>query len=240
MITLTINGKQYTAEEGQNLLQAALDNGIEIPHLCYHEKLSPYGGCRLCLVEITKGKKTTMTTSCTYPAAEGIQVQTDTPQVRKARRLVMELILPMAPNSPRIQALAGELGVERSRFTFEGDGCIKCGLCIRACEELVGAGTITFSGKGPERKVKPPFDEEPVHCLGCAACVYICPTGCIQMDDLGRKRRIDRWKKTLKMKKCKECSRPYIPVEQIEYFLQRTADSDLTAEWFEVCPDCRQ
>lgn len=240
MITLTINGKQCTAEENQNLLQIALDNGIEIPHLCYHEKLSPYGGCRLCLVEVTKGEKTTMTTSCTCPAEESLQVQTDTSQIRKARRLVMELILPMAPDSPRIQALAAKMGIEKPRFTFEEDGCIKCGLCVRACEEIVGTGAITFSGKGPERKVETPFAEEPDHCIGCATCVFVCPTGCIQIDEPGSKKRISRWKKTLEMKKCQKCGRPYIPVEQVRYFLQKTKNSNLTEEWFELCPDCRQ
>ena len=116
MITLWINDKQYQAAEGQSVLQVALDNGIEIPHLCYHESLSSQGSCRLCLVEVTKGSKTIMTTSCTYPAMEGIKVQTDTLEIKKARRLVMELLLPLAPDAPKIKALASELGVTEPRL----------------------------------------------------------------------------------------------------------------------------
>ncbi len=242
MITLTINGKKYEAQKNQNLLQVALDNGIEIPHLCYHEKLSPYGGCRLCQVEVTKGKKVELTTSCTYPAVQGIQVETETPRVQRARRLMMKLILPMAPESPKIQKLARELGAEyipsSCRSREKGDSCIKCGLCIRACEELVGVSTITFSSKGPERKVVPPFEEEPESCIGCGTCVHVCPTGCITMEDLGRKRKLERWKRILNMKVCNDCSNPYIPAAQVDYYLKRTGDTTLT-EWFDLCPDCR-
>ncbi len=240
MINLTINGKQYTAPKGQNLLQAALDNGIEIPHLCYHENLSSYGGCRLCLVEVTRGKKVDLTTSCTYPVTQGIQVETDTPQVQKARRLMMELILPMAPNAPRIQALARELGVEYlpSPSNKKGDDCIKCGLCVRACEELVGANSITFSSKGSERKVVPPFEEESEECIGCGTCVHVCPTGCITMQDLGRKRKLERWNRVLNMKTCTKCSNAYIPAAQVDFYLNRTGDAALE-DWFKVCPDCR-
>lgn len=242
MITLTINGRKYEAQKGQNLLQAALDNGIEIPHLCYHEKLPPYGGCRLCQVEVTKGKKVELTTSCTYPVSQGIQIETETPRVQKARRLVMELILTMAPDSPEIQQMARKLGIETIPGEFppgeKGDSCIKCGLCVRACEELVGPGSITFSSKGPERKVVPPFEEEPESCIGCGTCVHVCPTGCISMEDLGRKRKLERWKRVLSMKVCNDCSSAYIPKAQVDYYQKRTGDPSL-AEWFDLCPDCR-
>lgn len=238
MITLTINGKKYKAEEGQNLLQVALDNGIEIPHLCYHEKLTPYGGCRLCLVEVSNRKKTTMTTSCTYPAAQGIKVETDTPQVRKARQRVMEMILALAPDSPGIQRQAHDLGIVKPGFTVESDGCIRCGLCVRACGELVGLNTITFACKGAKRKVEPPYDEEAKSCIGCGTCVVICPTGCLKMKDLGEERRIDKWKRVMEMKKCTECSLPYIPQPQVEFIMDKALERP-PEDWFQKCPDCR-
>ena len=239
MITLWINDKQYQAAEGQNILQVALDNGIEIPHLCYHESLSSQGSCRLCLVEVTRDNRTTITTSCTYPVMEGISVQTDTPEIRKARRLVMELMLPLAPDSPKIKALASELGVTGSGFSPEdGDNCIKCGLCIRACDELVGAHAITFAQRGVTRTVEPPFDEEAENCIGCGTCVQICPTGCIGMEDQGMVRTIDKWKRTLELKACEKCGRPFITLAEIE-FIQARAKNRPPADWFDKCPDCR-
>lgn len=242
MITLTIDGRQYEAQEGQNVLQVALDAGLDIPHLCYHEGLSAYGGCRLCLVEVTKGKRTTLTASCTYPALEGIVVETDSERVRKARKLVMELLLPMAPDAPRIRELAAKLGVTGNRFSERsGDtkGCINCGLCVRACSELVGAHAITFAKRGSRRTVEPPFEEEPENCIGCGACVVVCPTDCIKMLDDGNARRIVRWNRTLKMETCEVCGRPFMPVAQVEFALQRAAEP-LEREWFKKCPDCRQ
>lgn len=242
MINLTIDGIKYKGERGENLLQAALNKGIEIPHLCYHEKLSAYGGCRLCLVEVTRGGKTVMTTSCTYPVEEGLQVKTSTPQVLKTRRLMMEIILGLAPSSPEIQGMARELGVEGTPFSLgekEEAGCIRCGLCVRACEELVGTGVLTFSRKGPQRKVEPPFGEEPENCIGCGTCVYVCPTGYLTMEDTSRERRIERWKRKLEMKICHKCHQPYIPAAQVEYILKGTTDPP-PADWFNCCPSCRK
>ena len=209
MVNLTIDGQQYQAAEGQNVLQVALENGIEIPHLCYHENLSSHGGCRLCLVEVTRGQRTLLTTSCTYPCLEGIVVRTDTPEVLKARQLVMELLLPLAPEAPQIRALAREMGISEPRFkSAEADNCIRCGLCLRACTELVGAQAVTFAGRGYRRTVEPPFGEEAVDCIGCGTCVFLCPTGCIQMEDKGVQRTLDKWQRTLELKGCRNADGP--------------------------------
>jgi len=238
MITLWIDEKQYQAAEGQNILQVALDNGIEIPHLCYHEKLSSHGGCRLCLVEVTRGNRTVLTTSCTYPVMEGIKVRTATPEIKKARRLVMELLLSLAPEAPKIKALAQELGVTGTRFTPKSDNCIGCGLCVRACDELVGARAISFAHRGEQRIVEPPFGEEAENCIGCGTCVQICPTECIKMEEQGMERKIDKWKRTLKMKACKKCDRPFISFAEIKFIMNKAKEQP-PAEWFDYCSDCR-
>lgn len=237
MVKITINNKEYQAEEGCSILEVALHNGIEISHLCYHENLSVYGGCRLCLVEVTRNGKKKLTTSCTYPVADGIVVETNTPRVKRARRLMMELLLAMAPESPRLQAYARELGVNTSRFKLDGDGCIRCGLCVHVCDELVGANALAFANKGDKKTVVPPF-EEPENCIGCGACAFICPTDCIGIEESGDERKIKRWNKTVKMKQCTICGRLFIPYAQIEYALQK-AGGALPEEWFEKCPDCR-
>ncbi len=97
MIELTVDGQAVGAEKGQMLLPICLDAGFDIPHLCYNESVRPYGACRLCLVEVRKNGRSRMTTSCGYPAIEGIEVLTQTEKVLRARRLVIELILAMCP-----------------------------------------------------------------------------------------------------------------------------------------------
>ena len=240
MVNLTIDGKKYQAEEGQSVLQVALENGVEIPHLCYHENLSSHGGCRLCLVEVTRGGRILLTASCTYPCLEGIVVKTDTPEVLKARRLVLELLLPLAPDAPQLQALAHQMGVTGPRFraSEEADNCIRCGLCLRACTELVGAQAITFSGRGYRRTVEPPFGEEAVDCIGCGTCVSLCPTGCLQMEDKGAERTLAKWQRTLPLKACTNCGRPYIPFAQIEFARQKGQEPP-AENWFDLCPNCR-
>ena len=167
MITFTIDGMEVQGDKGQNVLQVALDRGFDIPHLCYHEQLEPYGACRLCLVEVTKGSRTRLTTSCNYPVLEGIQVRTDTERVVRARKMVIELLVARCPDVPVIRDLAARYGVEETRFKEDGDDCILCGLCERVCREVVGVEAISFMGRGSGRKVGPPLEINPKTCIAC-------------------------------------------------------------------------
>ena len=112
MIPFVIDGQSVEGKEDGNVLEVALDAGIEIPHLCYHESVKPYGACRLCLVEVVRNGRSRMTTSCTYPVQKGIEVLTRTDKVLRARRMMIELILAMCPGDKRIQEMAQEMGVE--------------------------------------------------------------------------------------------------------------------------------
>ena len=116
MVKLTINDKPIEVEEGTTVLEAAQALSIKIPTLCYHKALSPYGGCRLCLVELDDGRRKRIQTACVYVAQEGLKVQTDTEQVIKARRIVLELLLARCPESDEIQRIARELGVTQTRI----------------------------------------------------------------------------------------------------------------------------
>ena len=237
MITFTIDRVEVEAEEGQNVLQVALDNGFDIPHLCYHEALEPYGACRLCQVEVTKGNRTRLTTSCNYPALEGIKVQTGTEKVMKARKMVIELLVARSPNVPIIKDLAEEYSVGTPRFTLEDDDCILCGLCERVCREIVGVEAISFLGRGSNRKVGPPLEINPQTCIACGACVYICPTDCIKVEENENERTIVRWGRTLPMKKCKVCGRSFAPWFQLDYFGKIT--EGIPKDFWDKCPDCR-
>jgi bidirectional [NiFe] hydrogenase diaphorase subunit len=175
MITFKMNGLDVQAEEGWTILETAKFYGLEIPTLCYNEGLSPYGGCRLCLVEIGVEPRTKLVSSCTYPAEEGLVVHTDTKRVIEARRMMIELMLSVAPFSKTIQDLASKFGVTKMRFPPRNEECILCGLCVRMCAEQMDGRAIGFQGRGHNRKISTPFDLRSEECRLCGGCMYICP-----------------------------------------------------------------
>lgn len=236
MIPFLIDGQPVEGKEGGNILEVALDAGFDIPRLCYNESVKPYGACRLCLVEVVRHGKSRMTTSCTYPVLEGIEVLTRTEKVLRARRMMIELILAMCPGDKLIQDIARGLGVEQVRFKPEEKDCILCGLCGRICEEVVGANAIDFAFRGDRREMIPPFKGEAMNCIACGACVLVCPVDVIRMKEEGDERTIIRWKRTLKMKKCKICGNYFAPWFQLEKFKEQTK---LPKDFFEVCYTCR-
>jgi coenzyme F420 hydrogenase subunit beta len=175
VITLSINGLPVTLEKGTTLLEAAQFLGFPIPTLCHVEGLTPYGACRLCVVEIGKGHTTSLVSSCTYLVEEGLKVRTATDRVLKARKMVLELLLASCPQSKTIQDLAASHGVRKQRFRQEYEDCILCGRCVRMCEEQMAAKAIGFRGRGGSRSIGTPFDITSETCRRCGGCIYICP-----------------------------------------------------------------
>jgi NADH dehydrogenase/NADH:ubiquinone oxidoreductase subunit G len=175
MINLKINGLPVSVEEGTTLLEAARFLGFPIPTLCHMEGLSPYGACRLCVVEIGEGPKARLVSSCTYPSQEGLHVRTASNRVLRARKMVIELLLASCPQSKVIQDLASAHGVRQQRFRQEHEDCILCGLCVRMCEEQMMAKAIGFRGRGERRSIGTPFDIKSEQCRLCGGCIYVCP-----------------------------------------------------------------
>lgn len=175
MVTITIDGVKVQAEEGSTILEVANFYGFDIPSLCYHEDLTPYGACRLCTVEVNDGRRTKLVASCLYPVEEGMKVQTNTERVIKGRKLILELLIARCPNSKTLQDLASKMGLEKVRFKMENKDCILCGLCVRMCEEQMGSGAIGFVNRGKNREVITPFRTASEICRNCGACMYICP-----------------------------------------------------------------
>lgn len=175
MVTLTINGLDVSVEEGMTILEAARFLGFPIPTLCAYEGLSPYGACRLCVVEIGEEPRSKLVSSCTYPVEQGLKVRTSSKRVVRARRMIIELLLGSCPQSKVIQDLASAHGVATQRFRQEHDDCILCGLCVRICSEQMAAGAVGFRGRGEERSIGTPFDMHSEVCRLCGACMYICP-----------------------------------------------------------------
>jgi len=175
MIEFILNGLPVKAEEGWTVLETAKFYGLEIPTLCHHEGLTEFGGCRLCLVEIGEPPKSKLVTSCTYPAEAGLIVRTDTNRVWAARRMMIELMLSVAPGSKVLQDLASRFGVTQVRFEPRNEECFLCGLCVRICAEQMDASAISFQQRGYKRKISTPFDIRSEVCRLCGACMYICP-----------------------------------------------------------------
>jgi coenzyme F420 hydrogenase subunit beta len=175
VITLNINGIDLQVEKGTTLLEAAQFLGFPIPTLCYNEGLTPYGACRLCVVEIGEAPNSKLVTSCTFPAQEGLKIRTASSRVVRARKMVIELLLGSAPQSKVIQDLASKYEVRQQRFRQEFEDCILCGLCVRMCEQQMMSKAIGFRGRGEKRSIGTPFDIKSEVCRLCGGCIYICP-----------------------------------------------------------------
>ncbi len=241
MITLNIDGKKLKAKGEQTILEVARENGIDIPTLCYHENLAPYGACRLCIVEIFKNGRSRLVTSCLYPVEEGLEVKTNSSRVINNRKMIMELLLARCSKNKAIKELASSMGVEQPSFKseyLEDEDCILCGLCVRACEQVVERSAISLVNRGVKREVAPPFLEPSPSCIGCGSCSYVCPTGAIKMEDREDTRILcaRNWKKEFKLQKCKVCGNYWAPEEQVEYMRKK---ANLTLDFFNVCPNCR-
>ncbi len=205
MINLTINGKPITVEPDTTVLSAARQNGIHIPTLCDHPHLTPYGGCRLCVVEV-KGMRVPIA-ACTLPAADGMSVETDTPALRESRATILNLLFSernhfcpfcqVSGNDCQLQQAAyGQdithwdiqpqwknfpVDTSHPHFILDNNRCILCRRCLRACAEMSGNFTISVEERGAATLIIAdngvPFGEST--CVSCGSCVQVCPTGAL-------------------------------------------------------------
>ena len=174
-VTLTIDGVHIKAAKGTSVLDAAIEYGICIPHLCHVPNLSDIGACRLCIVEHVVNGRSKITTSCTLNVEEGMEILSDTEWVRKLRRNTAELLVSQAPNSRAIQDIAVRCGVKDVRYPFRHHDCVLCGRCVRVCTEMWGARAIGFVGRGNERHIDFPLGVRPDFCKHCGSCTELCP-----------------------------------------------------------------
>jgi len=191
-VTLIINDEEVKVKEGITILEAAQSAGIDIPTLCHHEKLAPYGACRLCMVEIIRGQRSRLVTSCVYTVEDGLIVKTESEPVIKIRRMLLELMWARAPGVQPLRNYGMRYGITgiqairdygisptKTKFEIEPTFCILCGLCVRYCAEVKKKNAISFIGRGTEREVVFFPEVARQECPNCKECYSICPTGAL-------------------------------------------------------------
>ena len=179
-IRLQIDGKEIAAREGMTILEAARSAGISIPTLCHHEELKPFGGCRVCIVEVEVRGRTKLEVSCVYLVAENLVVRTRSEKVDGIRKTLLELLLAHAPDSPQLQDLAGEYGADQDRFEKDASFCIHCGLCVRYCAEVVKKNAVGFIERGTRKEISFIPEIASKECNSCKECFPLCPTSYLQ------------------------------------------------------------
>ncbi|MDR0797321.1 MAG: (2Fe-2S)-binding protein [Nitrososphaerota archaeon] len=208
MITLKIDGVQISVPEGTTILKAAKDNGILIPTLCDLEGLTPYGGCRLCLVEVTGSPK--LFTACTTPANPGMDVTTNSERLKNYRKIAVQMLMServhmcavcVANDHCELQALANQLGVNHVAFerhftrepidsshdflVIDRNRCILCTRCVRVCDKIEGVHTLDLKKRSKNTEVIMDLDEawgDSCSCTGCRKCAKVCPVGAIYIE----------------------------------------------------------
>ena len=179
-IFLEIDGKEVKATEGMTVLAAAQSAGISIPTLCHHEKLEPFGGCRICIVEVETRGWTKLAVSCVYPVEEKLIVRTRSEKIDRIRKTIIELLLAHAPDSPALRDLAQVYGADEKRFEKEASFCIHCGLCVRYCAEVKKKNAVGFVDRGIRKEISFIPEIASKECNDCKECFPLCPTSYLQ------------------------------------------------------------
>ena len=179
-VSMTIDGKEVVARAGTTVLEAARSAGIRIPTLCHHEKLEPFGGCRLCLVEVEARGSKRHVVACVYPVERGLVVRTRTEKVDRIRKTLLELLLAHAPESPQLVELAREYGADKDRFGKDPSFCVHCGLCVRYCAEVAKKHAVGFVDRGIRKEISFVPEIAAVECGRCQGCFPLCPTSYLQ------------------------------------------------------------
>lgn len=179
-VTLHIDGREVTAQEGTSLLDAAKSAGIKIPTLCHHEKLEPFGSCRLCIVEVEDRGWTKLVVSCVFPVASGIKVTTRSEKIDRIRKMIIELLMAHAPDAFELEKLGKEYGADPNRFEKEASFCIHCGLCVRYCAEIKKKNAVGFVDRGIRKEISFVPHIAAKECWDCKECFPLCPTEALQ------------------------------------------------------------
>ena len=234
-VEIVIDDQPLVAREGETVLQVAKRNGIAIPHLCYHPALKPSGSCKLCGVEVaSRSGKVVVMLSCILKVKPGLHVKTATEAVQQARLKAFNKLLQMAPDSERIRQIAKDFNVE---VIPPADGCIRCRLCIRVCNDVIGAKALRMEKRGEDRFVMP----NPGRCLGCGTCANLCPTRLIKVVDDDSIRTVSIRGEVigkLPLVRCEGCGKMFVTSEFLHHVDEVTVDHPHVKESHHFCKTC--
>ncbi len=191
-LQIQIDGRDVTARAGATILEAAQSVGISIPTLCHHQQLEPYGGCRICSVEIDSRGRTSVVAACLHPVEQDLVVRTKTNKLDRIRKSLLEMMLAHAPDSEQLQALAEEYGADKNRFEKEASFCIHCGLCVRYCAEVKKKNALGFIDRGARKEINFIPEIAAKECWDCKECFPLCPTSALQAAYVLNKALTDR------------------------------------------------
>jgi predicted molibdopterin-dependent oxidoreductase YjgC len=237
MISITINGKPFEAQEGEILLDRLRAYEINLPTICHHSALSrPSGICRLCVVEITlPGGSPEIRRACLTKCSDGMIVQTESVAVQAARERAVRNLLKQAPQSQRLAELAKEHGL---RVEPAPDGCIRCNLCIRVCREVVKADALKMERRDEGRMYVVPVEGR---CIGCGTCANICPTHVITVTDQDGVRIITIRDEVIgrhPLERCEGCGTLFATPRFLERVHERTRQHADVKTHHLYCPVC--
>jgi NADH dehydrogenase/NADH:ubiquinone oxidoreductase subunit G len=179
-IRMMIDGEKVMAEEGMTVLEAARSVGVLIPTLCHHEKLAPFGGCRLCIVEAEAQGRTDTVASCVYQVEDDLIITTRSEKIDRIRKSILELLLAHAPDSPQLLELAVDYGANKKKFEQEASFCVHCGLCVRYCAEVKQEHAVGFIDRGVRKEISFLPEIAAKECNDCKECFPLCPTSYLQ------------------------------------------------------------
>lgn len=197
-VTLVINDIEVKADRGMSILEAARIAGIDIPTLCSHQELAPYGACRLCTVEVIRGQQSQLVASCVCPVEDGLIVNTESEPVIRGRKMLLALLWARSPGVQALRKYGIKYGITevgagtdytiipgisttKTKFEIEPTFCALCGLCVRYCAEVKKKNAIGFIGRGTEREVVFFPEIAPKECQYCEECYPLCPTGTLPL-----------------------------------------------------------
>ncbi len=235
-VEILVDGTRLPVAEGENLLTVLRRSGRKVPAVCYHPALrKPSAACRLCQVSVKQGDDPPkIRRACIVKTRSDMEVVTDGEEIRAARSKAMNTLLAQAPLSDSLIALATEYGLDTRPVP---DGCIRCHLCHKVCEEVVGANALEVVHRDGRPFVVPVEGR----CIGCGTCANICSTGHIRIKDEGNVRTIlirDEVIGRHPLERCEGCGRRYATPRFLHHVERRTEPHPHVKEFHHYCPTC--
>jgi len=232
MHEVTIDGIETRASDGETILEAARKVGVRIPTLCYHRSMRSHRACRVCTVEVVREGKVHYLTACTYKITGPLTVHTRSEGALARRRENVSALLTSAPGALSVADIARGAGGGAVPDS-SGNRCIRCGLCVRVCDQIIGKKALAYEKGGTDT----PYAAVTDACIGCGTCAALCPTGAIAVVDEEGVRRFAPGDKEFRLVACTVCGRPITTEAHLALIRERRDLPDAAAL---VCPSCKR